>query len=775
MLGVVILLAFALRLFYAQTVSLFIDEFTTMWAAQRVLDAGFPIFPSGNFYSHGMLFTYIEAGFRFLGGNGVLAARLPSILISTLTVAVLYWIGLRLFNKQTAILATAWLAVDPSSIIWGGRARMYALLQLLVLLTVYVFYRSVTERNGFRERVAAMALAVAALFTQPEAALLLPALGLIMLARRGLRWSLRPLSWLPFAIPAGGLAGLYLLEKVGQPGLLETVQSSRPFFGLSAHVLRGGETLAPLFVTWWQLPITLLFLGGMFGLMIRGARRRPLPESLWALLTCYVVVVPILFALFFLVPRFWQRPRYVFMQWPYFYLAAAYVAWYTAGRRFRNAWQWNVLVVVWAVFMLLTGWSTAYAPVEGYDRAFAYVREYWQPGDAIASPVPPAAMLYLGQNDYFAIQREYRTYVMLHNGREVDRWTDAPLLTSSRELNAALQEHRRLWFVVDGWRFETRYGVEFAQMVLDEMSVVHQERGVITFLATGYKKLPTPAVTRRPDLNFAGELRLLTYDRSPASPQPGQPLDVTLHWQKLSPAERRYTVFVHLLDREGRMVSQVDERLFGGRYRPLFWPREAIVRDRHTVLVPPDLPSGRYRLVAGLYDGTPDRPVRVLNDKGQPVATEVTLDYLWVGPREQVTPQVGLSALFGTQIRLLGYDLTAKGGNRWSVSLYWQAVKPLTENYTVFVHLVGPDGQIWGQHDSPPGGGFFPTSFWLPGDEVKDEHDLDLRDGAPAGSYRLFVGLYRPDDGSRLSVQTGPGRVADRLALTGFFIGEERP
>jgi len=775
MLLAVFLVAFALRVLYALTVSLFIDEFTTMWAAQRVLETGLPIFPSGNFYSHGMLFTYIEAGFRLLAGKGVLVARLPSILISSLTVVTLYWIGRRLFNREAATLAAAWLAVDPSAIIWGGRARMYALLQLLVLVAVYLFYRSLTGKNGLRDRVAAMVLTVAALFTQPEAALLLPVFGLMMLARRGLRWSLRPLSWLPFIIPAGGLAGLYLLEKLGQPGLLETVQSSRPFFGLSAHVLRGGETLGPLFVTWWQLPITLLFLGGIFWLMIRGAKRRSWPESFWALLMCYVVVVPILFALFLLVPRYWQRPRYVFLQWPFFYLAAAYVSWHAVGRRLRDAWHWNVLVVAWAGMMLLTGWSTAYAPVEGYDLAFAYVREHWQPGDAIASPVPPAAMLYLGQSDYFAIQREYRTYVMLHNGREVDRWTDAPPLTSPGDLKAALQKHRRLWFVVDGWRFETRYSVEFAQMVLDEMSVVHQKRGVITFLATGYKKLRAPEVTRRPNLNFAGELRLLAYDRSPANPQTGQPLDVTLHWQRLSPAERKYTVFLHLLDRDDRMVAQVDERLFGGRYRPLFWPREAIVRDRHTLLVPPNLPPGRYRLVAGLYDGIPDRPIRVLNDRGQPVTAEVTLDYLWVGPREQAVPQTGLSALFGNQIRLLGYDLTARGANHWSLTLYWQAVKPLTEDYTVFVHLVGPDGQIWGQHDSPPGGGFFPTSFWLRGDEVTDDHELRLRDGAPAGSYRLFVGLYRPGDGSRLSVQLGPGRVADRLPLTTFPIGGDGP
>jgi len=44
-----------------QQISFFVDEFVTAWAARNVLTRGLPIFPSGDFYPHGLIFTYLEA------------------------------------------------------------------------------------------------------------------------------------------------------------------------------------------------------------------------------------------------------------------------------------------------------------------------------------------------------------------------------------------------------------------------------------------------------------------------------------------------------------------------------------------------------------------------------------------------------------------------------------------------------------------------------------------------------------------------------------------
>jgi len=134
-----------------------------------------------------------------------------------------------------------------------------------------------------------------------------------------------------------------------------------------------------------------------------------------------------------------------------------------------------------------------------------------------------------------------------------------------------------------------------------------------------------PPSPRQIQADFGGELRLDSYDRSPADPLPGELLQLTLHWQALTAVERRYTLYLHLIDRDGRTVTQVDEGILGGRYRPLFWPPETLVRDYHALPIPPDLPAGRYRLVTGLYDETPE----------QPVGRAVPLDFVWIGPLPQ--------------------------------------------------------------------------------------------------------------------------------------------
>ena len=80
-LGGLILVALALRLLYLERISLYIDEFTTMWAAKRILDYGLPWTPAGVLYLRGVLFSYLDALFIYLLGFSEGAARLPSVLV----------------------------------------------------------------------------------------------------------------------------------------------------------------------------------------------------------------------------------------------------------------------------------------------------------------------------------------------------------------------------------------------------------------------------------------------------------------------------------------------------------------------------------------------------------------------------------------------------------------------------------------------------------------------------------------------------------------------
>ncbi|NJN83194.1 MAG: hypothetical protein HC802_13525 [Caldilineaceae bacterium] len=82
--------------------------------------------------------------------------------------------------------------------------------------------------------------------------------------------------------------------------------------------------------------------------------------------------------------------------------------------------------------------------------------------------------------------------------------------------------------------------------------------------------------------------------------QAGVPLEVQLAWQALVAPQGNYKAFVHLLDENGQLVAQSD--LLPGGTTTSQWMTGEFVLDTHRLEVPSDLPPGRYRLVAGLYD-----------------------------------------------------------------------------------------------------------------------------------------------------------------------------
>jgi hypothetical protein len=103
------------------------------------------------------------------------------------------------------------------------------------------------------------------------------------------------------------------------------------------------------------------------------------------------------------------------------------------------------------------------------------------------------------------------------------------------------------------------------------------------------------------DATFDGRFRLLGYD-APESASPGGPLAVALYWEAIEPDGRAYTVFVHLLNESGELVAQSDGPPRAGAFPTSIWDAGERLVDERVLVLPPDLPAGRYRLLAGLYD-----------------------------------------------------------------------------------------------------------------------------------------------------------------------------
>jgi hypothetical protein len=124
-----------------------------------------------------------------------------------------------------------------------------------------------------------------------------------------------------------------------------------------------------------------------------------------------------------------------------------------------------------------------------------------------------------------------------------------------------------------------------------------------------------------------------------------------------------------------------------------------------------------------------------------------------------------VDVMLDNRVRLQNYDLRgqARPGQSLSITLDWQAVKSLNQDYVIFIHLLGADGQLVAQHDGAPLGGLYPTSKWTPGDVFTYQATLDIPTDALAGKCDLLVGMYSYPDLKRLPVQSDRPYAQDGL------------
>ena len=92
-------------------------------------------------------------------------------------------------------------------------------------------------------------------------------------------------------------------------------------------------------------------------------------------------------------------------------------------------------------------------------------------------------------------------------------------------------------------------------------------------------------------------------------------------------------------------------------------------------------------------------------------------------------------------------------GGALPVTLYWEALRPLEQDYSIFIHLTDENQILQAQRDSWPGKGNAPTRNWSPGVILPDEYRISVPATTPAPArLRVDVGVYDYASGDRLLV-----------------------
>jgi hypothetical protein len=129
-----------------------------------------------------------------------------------------------------------------------------------------------------------------------------------------------------------------------------------------------------------------------------------------------------------------------------------------------------------------------------------------------------------------------------------------------------------------------------------------------------------------------------------------------------------------------------------------------------------------------------------------------------VGPLIQVNPQpatrlpqveVGINQPVTPELSLLGYDIsrpphTGSGPAPVRLTLFWQAVGPLTRSLKISARLLNSADEAVAVADAIPVHFAYPTTAWRQGEIIADVYDLALPLDTPPGSYTPLLLWYDP-------------------------------
>ena len=272
-------------------------------------------------------FAAEAAAMRLLGSTAT-AARLPSLLFTFATVALLGWFAQRRFGGSSGIVAAVALASCPLAVAFSRIVIFDAALSFFVTLATIAFFLAVEEEPSRRWSATGWAAIALGVVTKGPVALLLPLLVAIpygVWRKRGRRiW-----SWLGFALFLLILVPWIWAMSVAVPGFLEYALVTETMKRLATNELK--RTGPP----WYFIPY--IFAGALpwVILLLSGVRRDEKEGARWNTTAVFGMLWVVLPLIFFSISKS-KRPQYILPLMPGIALLVAW-HWTRMRERLRGA------------------------------------------------------------------------------------------------------------------------------------------------------------------------------------------------------------------------------------------------------------------------------------------------------------------------------------------------------------------------------------------------------------------------------------------------------
>lgn len=151
------------------------------------------------------------------------------------------------------------------------------------------------------------------------------------------------------------------------------------------------------------------------------------------------------------------------------------------------------------------------------------------------------------------------------------------------------------------------WSTEPAGLVITQTPAAGTEIGVGTVVTLTVSSGPRGEVRA----NLGDKLLLFACELNETEFRPGDAVQVIVTWHVLEQMSESYDVFIHIIDRDGRILTQRDEPPLGGSRPTNTWQPAEKLLDPHTLSLPPNAAPGVYQVYVGMYRG--DRRLAVVD------------------------------------------------------------------------------------------------------------------------------------------------------------------
>ncbi len=705
----------------------------------------------------------------FIGGSSAISVRLFSALVGTLSIPLVFLLGRHLFDMRVGIMAALAMALAPFQIYYSQEARMYALATLLVLASVYLFV-ILLQREGqgstsWIHWLLYVLVTSLAMYTQYYAAFVPVAQTVFLLAAYWrhrallLKWlgaqMVLVLFYLPWLLYAGGKLVQYVSTKLVKEGDIPV--SFFTYFQQHLEAFSVGHLSQDrAYLTWMALVFAAVLMLGTVGYLRKRLRTDSAVGHAGRGIAFLLMYLLIPLSLGYLV-----NLRYPFtspgIERLFLFSAPAFYLLMALGL----TWIWQRLQVVWPVCLLLVALCIPLlADFYTHER---YAGEDYRPlietVQALALPDDVIVAIHPWQIGYFHAYYDGQLphlYLTPKEPTDVtsEKWAADPALMA-RDLDVLVDEHRFLWFPAHqalGRILETDVEGYLSQKEYPILGRWFTESTRLSCYAGGQQL----ELSER-QVDFGRKISLLGFRLTPGPVESawGAVL-MDLRWRIDGELDGRHQIALRLTDENGQVWASEDREPVGG-LRPFHQqPVGGEILDQHGLLVPAGTPPGSYQLRLGVYRLEDGRWLDVLDQNGEPQGVQLVLGTIEVQAPAIVPPVAALSVEYPREtdfepgIRLLGYSLAGESfrpGDIMDITLFWQAVTDLSEDYHVSLRLQDGGGQDQATLEGPLSKADYPTSQWRGGQLVRGFQSLLLPPGLTDGEYYLLLTLSRVADG----------------------------